>query len=307
MSGHSNPVTTVAFSPDGTRIVTASLDGTARVWKAETGAELAVLRGHRGAVTAADSPGTPTSSPAARTAPCGSGTCSGARPQPPRTATRPVSRAFFVTPDRVEAVTGDGRGHVFDLEGRPRRLRPVAAPRRSGPPSGRVAVPTGNTVTIHEPDGHDIVLRGHTRPVTSVRFSSDGNLVVTASRDTTARIWDAHTGAPLHALRGHFGVVDDASFSPDGRWVVTPARAPRPSGRPTRASSCSTFGPPGPSDIRLIRSGRRYDRNVGRRRHGAAVRCDICRSGPALVAVASQRLAKTGRVLSTAEKAQFSP
>ena len=61
-----------------------------------------------------------------------------------------------------------------------------------------------------------------TAPVTSVRFSPDGTEVVTASRDTTARIWDASTRALLVRLRGrHNGVVSDASFSPDGRWVVT--------------------------------------------------------------------------------------
>ena len=35
-----------AFSPDGTRIVTASDDKTARIWDAATGKEIAVLRGH---------------------------------------------------------------------------------------------------------------------------------------------------------------------------------------------------------------------------------------------------------------------
>ena len=35
-----------AFSPDGSRIVTASDDKTARIWDAATGKEIAVLRGH---------------------------------------------------------------------------------------------------------------------------------------------------------------------------------------------------------------------------------------------------------------------
>ena len=38
------------FSPDGTRIVTASEDKTARVWDAATGKALATLAGHEGAV-----------------------------------------------------------------------------------------------------------------------------------------------------------------------------------------------------------------------------------------------------------------
>jgi WD40 repeat protein len=41
-------VTGVAFSPDGRRVLTGSLDQTARVWDAATGKELTRFRGHRG-------------------------------------------------------------------------------------------------------------------------------------------------------------------------------------------------------------------------------------------------------------------
>src|SRR5204863_8945204 len=55
--GHSSVVNAANWSPDGKRVVTASHDGTARIWDAATGAELVVLSGHRGAVdTAAFSP-----------------------------------------------------------------------------------------------------------------------------------------------------------------------------------------------------------------------------------------------------------
>ena len=53
-------------------------------------------------------------------------------------------------------------------------------------------------------------------------FSPDGTRIVTASRDKTARIWDAATGQQMgEPLRGHGGPVASAAFSPDGKRIVT--------------------------------------------------------------------------------------
>ena len=68
---------------------------------------------------------------------------------------------------------------------------------------------------------HSIPLIGHTRIVNSVNFSPDGNFIVTASFDSTARIWDAHAGILLHTLAGHTGEILSAKFSPNGHTIVT--------------------------------------------------------------------------------------
>jgi WD40 repeat protein len=61
----------------------------------------------------------------------------------------------------------------------------------------------------------------HDGPVTAVEFSADGARIVTASRDGTARVWDAATGAPVTPPLRHPGPVIDARIRGDGTRVLT--------------------------------------------------------------------------------------
>jgi WD40 repeat protein len=70
--------------------------------------------------------------------------------------------------------------------------------------------------------GHLLVtLNGHAFRVGRVAFSPEGNRIVTASDDKTARDWDAGTGTSLAVLTGHTAEVKDAEFAPDGKQIVT--------------------------------------------------------------------------------------
>lgn len=68
---------------------------------------------------------------------------------------------------------------------------------------------------------NDAILRGHTDKVYSVSFSPDGKRIVSASADSTVRIWDAESGECLKVLDKQMGEVYSASFSPDGKRIVS--------------------------------------------------------------------------------------
>ena len=190
LSGHGGLVYTAAYSPDGTRIVTASSDKTARIWDAVTGAEITVLSGHGDIVsTAAYSPD----------------------------GRRIVTASSDKTARIWDAVTG---AQLAVLSG---HGDAVASAGYS--PDGRRIVTASDDKTARIWDAATgaqlAVLSGHSDHVASAAYSPDGRRIVTASSDKTARIWDAASGAQLAVLSGHSDHVNSAAYSPDGRRIVT--------------------------------------------------------------------------------------
>src|SRR6185503_14151301 len=66
--------------------------------------------------------------------------------------------------------------------------------------------------------------RGHTGRLSKMQFSNDGTVLVTASDDGTARVWETGTWRGRAILQGHTKPMNDLAVSPDGRHVVTTAR-----------------------------------------------------------------------------------
>ncbi|MFO7696080.1 MAG: TIR domain-containing protein [Anaerolineae bacterium] len=60
------------------------------------------------------------------------------------------------------------------------------------------------------------LLLGHNGAVHAVDWDLQGERVVSAGADGTARVWDTHTGEELQTLRGHAGAVVDAVWDPGG-------------------------------------------------------------------------------------------
>ena len=63
-------------------------------------------------------------------------------------------------------------------------------------------------------------LTGHTTNINSAVFSSDGSLIVIASDDGTAIVWDAN-GHATTQLTGHGGPVNSAVFGPGNAFILT--------------------------------------------------------------------------------------
>jgi hypothetical protein len=61
----------------------------------------------------------------------------------------------------------------------------------------------------------------HSDRINSVEFSADGNQVVTASEDKSAKLWDTNTGELLFTVNGHLSGVTSAKFIAGDTQVVT--------------------------------------------------------------------------------------
>ncbi|HEY0366645.1 MAG TPA: WD40 repeat domain-containing protein, partial [Pyrinomonadaceae bacterium] len=223
--GHSQAVNGVAFSSDGQFIVTASDDQTARLWRFHpgdrgTGSTIESWE-HSAAVTSIAC--SPNGSEVAATTRDGKLSWTGLGMQRSVPFMYLVDRSAKVanvrfSPDGQSIATTKGAaGVIYNIDA----LRAFVDAKNSellyneAPPPGSAA----KNEKKSEPDG--VKLEGHAGDINSVAFSPNGNLVVTASADGTARVWEAATGKTVGELRGHSNSVNSASFSPDGKFIVT--------------------------------------------------------------------------------------
>ena len=240
LSGHADFVLSAGFSPDGRRIVTASEDQTARVWDATTAEPVAVLSGHRApvrrAVFSPDGEYIVTAS-LDRTAVIWDATgsmqnavLSDLGEYVGDAAYAPDGRRFATASDQVGRIwDSDTMKQVVTLTGHQHIIRSVAF----SPDGGRVvtasndrtarvwSATSGAQLAVLTGHGQGLPAGDESGNVRSAAFSPDGQRIVTASNDKTARIWDATTGKQLSVLSGHDEAVRTAAFSPDGQWIVT--------------------------------------------------------------------------------------
>ena len=66
-----------------------------------------------------------------------------------------------------------------------------------------------------------ILLKGHERSITTVKYNQDGDLIFTAAKDNTPTVWYSETGERLGTYGNHRGAVLDIDPSWDSRHVLT--------------------------------------------------------------------------------------
>ncbi len=230
--GHTSQVRSVAWSPDGKRILSGSNDNTLKVWDAETGQELLSLKGHTAFVTSV------------AWSPDGKRIVSGSWDNmlkiwdvnKKREISSLKGHTLFVisvawSPDGKRIVSGSADGtmkvwdaekgqEVLSLKGHTAQVTSVA-----WSPVGKrfLSGSEDGTVKIWDADkGLEVPsLKGRSVGVSSVAWSPDGKRFLSGSLDGMLKVWDADNGHEVLSLKGHTFPVSSVAWSPDGKRILS--------------------------------------------------------------------------------------
>ncbi|KAJ5808099.1 hypothetical protein N7474_009368 [Penicillium riverlandense] len=196
LEGHSNPLSSISWSQNGSRLASASGYGTIKIWDPATGQCTSTL-GHGGRVTSI--------------------AWSQDGSQLASASDDGIVRIWDLATGQCTSTLGHG-GRVTSIAWSQDGSR-LASASDSGTGYGTIKVwdpVTGQCTSTHEE--HSDILR-------SITWLQDGSRLATTSDDKTVRIWDPATGQYTLMLEGHRGWISSISLSPDGSRLALASRA----------------------------------------------------------------------------------
>ena len=188
--GHTGPVFSTSFSPDSSLLISASEDGSIRLWSLHTFSQLVCYRGHVFPIWSVEF------------SPLGFYFASSAND-----TTLRLWSTDQILPVRVLA------GHYSDVD--VCRFHPNGNFIASGS--------SDRTVRLWDIlDGKCVrIFTGHKGAVHSLAFSTDGRCLASAGMDNHIIVWDLPTGGLLVELKGHAGCVYSLAFSRDDNILAS--------------------------------------------------------------------------------------
>jgi WD40 repeat protein len=237
-NGHSDAVSSVAWSPTGKRIASASSDGTVQVWDAGTGKHILTYRGHTSGVLAVtwSHNGTDLASGGSDNTVQIWNASTGAHVLIYRGHTTVVTSVAWSPDDRSIAscdingiiqVWQTSNGKLLMKTSGPQVARgePVACNSVAWSPDGtKIAVgESGNVIILNAATGQALAEYGNsTGTVNSVSWSPDGTEIAFSQEEDILQIWNVSQIREVSSLTGQaIGDIYAVAWSPNGKMIAT--------------------------------------------------------------------------------------
>jgi len=215
----SDNITDIAYSADGRQLVTASWDRRVRVWDVERGIALQTFSGFTDRPLALDM------SLDGRSLLIGQGNYGNNDIVPDNERSNEVTVWLWdlVSGDRIRQYPGFEEW-LWAVEASPDGSMIAAS---SGPlrlPEDRSPIEAVVRVWDRETGATIALLQGHTNTIDSIRWSPDGQSLLTASWDGTIRLWNVRRSRLLRTYEGHTDQVYMVRWNPDGKQFLSASR-----------------------------------------------------------------------------------
>ena len=229
---HSGSVRGCAFAPDGKTFVSASDDGTLKLWDVASGKELRTFAGHKYIFRdCAFSPDGQRLVSASNDKTLKLWDAASGKEMRIFTGHQSYVNSCVFSPDgtRLVSASDDHTLKLWDA-GNGKEMRTFTG--HNAPVCDCTFAPDGKTFVSASDDGtlklwdavSGMELRtfaGHQFAVWGCAFSPDGERLVSASADQTLKLWDAASGKEIRTFAGHQSAVWGCAFSPDGERLVS--------------------------------------------------------------------------------------